>query len=288
MHLREDYWADPDARQAFKDFLQQIHNLDLAPWEAAGFWDPAYRPYSLFDDDGRVISSVCLYSLDMVVDGKPMRGAQISGVGTLPAFRRRGLNRELTEKALAWARDTHDFHFLFSDEEAIPFYARCGFERLDEQMPHLRIRPPAQLRTPQRLDMEAASDRALVHDLGVRRAPVSEQLGVLSPKLLMFHAMYPLRELLHYVKSLDAVVAFQRKGDRLAIYEVVAETMPTWEQLAPFVAVPETRHVSFSFCPDQLGVQDIRWERHPDNDLHDRGDIPLRGQAFLFPYTAHA
>ena len=48
------------------------------------------------------------------------RLAQISGVGTRPGWRRRGLNRHLTEVALDWARGKHEGVFLFSSDEAIP------------------------------------------------------------------------------------------------------------------------------------------------------------------------
>ena len=61
--FREAYWADPIARRSFQRFLVEIHDLDLRAWESSGDWDDHYRPFSYFDGDGRVVSSVCVYSL---------------------------------------------------------------------------------------------------------------------------------------------------------------------------------------------------------------------------------
>ena len=90
LEFREAYWDDRKARQAFKEFLVEIHGLDLSAWEQAGFWDEDYRPFTLFDAAGRVVSSVCVYSVEMLVHGESCRAAQISGVGTLPDRRRQG------------------------------------------------------------------------------------------------------------------------------------------------------------------------------------------------------
>ncbi|MFM1561532.1 MAG: GNAT family N-acetyltransferase, partial [Roseibacillus sp.] len=57
--------------------------------------------------EGELVASACLYSLPMTVKGTERRGAQISSVGTLPSYRRRGPNRELTRWAQEWARQ-HD------------------------------------------------------------------------------------------------------------------------------------------------------------------------------------
>ena len=127
LQLRTAYWDDLAARGSFKSFIRDIHGLDFSAWESAGFWDDAYRPFSFFVG-GEVVASVCLYLLDAVIEGRATKVAQISGVGTRPEWRRRGLNRQLTEMALEWGRSRFEGLFLFSDTDAIPFYESCGFE----------------------------------------------------------------------------------------------------------------------------------------------------------------
>jgi ribosomal protein S18 acetylase RimI-like enzyme len=289
LRYREAYWEDRDARRAFQAFLHEIHGLDLVRWEAAGQWDDDYRPFSFFDREGRVVSSVCLYSLDMVVEGSPRRAAQISGVGTLPAYRRRGLNRELTERAIAWAQAAgHAFFFLFADEGALPFYEACGFQQLAESVPSVAVdsvvaRPGAVV-----LDPNEAVDRQRLVRAVQRRTPVSERLGVLSAPLFLYHAVYPQWERLLHIPDLDVIVACRHRGERLTLFDVVGERIPTLDRLLPHVATPDVKEVTFRFLPERLDPGPLTWRETTENGLHERGDIPLRGQRFLFPFTAHA
>jgi len=131
LELTSEYWSDTKAREAFKAFILNIHGLDFREWEAQGYWDSAYTPFSYFKD-GKIISSVCIYLLDAVIAGRSTRLIQISGVGTHPDWRRRGLSRELTELGLEWARGQHEGVFLFADTGAIPYYQACGFTPLKE------------------------------------------------------------------------------------------------------------------------------------------------------------
>ena len=75
-----NYWHNESHKREFNDFLVRIHNLGLTNWEEMGYWDNDYRPFSLFEDD-RIISNVCLYSMDMMVAGERSRVAQISAAG---------------------------------------------------------------------------------------------------------------------------------------------------------------------------------------------------------------
>jgi len=286
---RDGYWADLAARGAFKRFLVEVHGLDLSAWESAGYWDDDhYRAYSYFDAEGRVVSSVCVYSLKMVVGGSPCRGAQISGVGTLPEYRRQGLNRRLTEIALEQVGPDHDFVFLFSDPDASPFYRRCGFQPLEEHFPYVEVEPRALKPGMRVLDLDVPADRSRVERLAALRTPVSETLGVSSPGLFMFHALYQFPDRLHDIPELDVVVALRREGTQLTVYDVVGSSVPRFDELYPYLASPETTEIGFYFVPDRLAIEDPSWRPLPENHLFDRGEFPLRAERFVFPFTAHA
>jgi GNAT superfamily N-acetyltransferase len=286
--FREAYWADPVAQRAFQRFLVEIHGLDLSTWDSAGYWDERYRPFSYFDREGRVVSSVCVYSLEMIVQGSPCRAAQISGVGTSAARRRQGLNRRLTDIALEWAAPDHEFVFLFANDDAVPFYARCGFLTVEERIPHIAVRPGDPRPGLRKLDLDEATDVELLQALAERRAPVSDTLGVISPKLFMFHAIYRFAGYLYHIPDLDVAVAIGREGPRLTVYDVVGPRMPRFDELGPYLVSAETTEIEFYFVPDKLGIENPRWRVLQGNNLHDRGDIPLRTERFLFPFTAHA
>jgi hypothetical protein len=229
-----------------------------------------------------------VYSLKMVVGGSPCRAAQISGVGTLPEYRRQGLNRRLTEIALDRSDPDHDFVFLFSDPDAIPFYRRCGFQSVEEHFPYVKVDPRAPKPGMRVLDLAKPADRSRVERLAVLRTPVSETLGVSSPGLFMFHALYQFSERLHDLPDLDVVVAFRREGTQLTVYDVVGSRVPRFDELYPYLASPETTEIGFYFVPDRFAIEGLRWRPLPENHLFDRGEFPLRAERFVFPFTAHA
>lgn len=290
MDFRHDYWDDPVAREAFKVFLQEIHGLDFSAWEAAGQWDAAYRPFSFFDRKGAVVSSVCAYEMDLVVDGRHARALQLSGVGTHPGSRRKGLNRELTTRALDVAGRAAEFVFLFADEEARPFYARCGFQPVAESRPSASVAGRRARSGLRKLDPLLPPDWSLLESHARCRTPVSLRLGVLHPKLLMFHVLYTLADRLYHLPALEVIVALEHVGTQLFLYDVIGPRIPTLAELRPYLAREETEEVVFQFLPDRLEPADLRWTGIPESEsgLHDRGDHPLRGERFLFPFTAHA
>jgi ribosomal protein S18 acetylase RimI-like enzyme len=288
LHLRQGYQGDHDATAAFKAFLIEIHGLDLTSWEEKGYWNDDYRSFSFFDRKGQVVSSVNVYSLDLLVEGELRRGAQISGVGTLPEYRRQGLNRRLTEIALEWIAPRHDFVFLFSDEDAIPFYRATGFQPLIESRPFVGVSGCEDMAEWRRLDLAVPADRALIERLSRERTPVSDVLGVNSHELFMFHALYTMTDCLHYLPDDDLLVLFRRDGERLFLHDVVGLAVPPFSELYPRIGSPETAEVIFSFVPDKLAPADLRWRPYPDNGLFDRGDLPVRGREFLFPITSQA
>ena len=285
LEFRHDYWEDRPRRAAFQAFIREIHGLDFTRWQQAGYWDAAYRPFTYFDGTGRVVASVCAYELDLVVDGRLTQATQISGVGTARPYRRRGLNRRLTEAALE--ASGRELTFLFADEAAVPFYRRCGFRFVEEGLPSVAVdggEPASGLR---QLDLDDAPTRRWLASLAANRTPVSERLGVMGVPLFMFHALYTMRDCLFHLPSLDLVIAFRSEGARLTLYDIVGAAMPSLDSLLPYLRTPETREVVFRFVPDRLNVSDVSWRPFSDHQLHVRR-FPLAPASFLFPFTAHA
>jgi GNAT superfamily N-acetyltransferase len=283
--LKTHYWADPNARATFRKFVLEIHGLDFTAWETAGFWDNNYTPFSFFDGD-RIVANVCVYLLDAVINHRQTRLAQISAVGTLPEYRRQGLNRELTEIALDREKDNHDGVFLFSDPDAVPFYERCGFTPIGENIETSPL-TPAKAR-PGAIRLDPGNPRHLdrIHSRAKNRAPVSEKFGILSDKLLMFHALYGLRDCACEIPGLDCVVFCRRDNDTLNVYDIVAETIPRWEDLYPFIAEPGDRTVDFHFHTDRLGLKNVTARPLPGNYPFVKGAFPADNP--VFPFTSRA
>jgi GNAT superfamily N-acetyltransferase len=285
--FRSRYWDDCRARDEFKKFLLAMHGLDLTLWEQRGFWDDLYTPFSLFDGD-RIVSSVCLYSMEMVIGGQKCRVGQFSGVGTLPQFRRRGLSRWLTEKAMHWASATHSGFFLFADDEAVPFYAKCGFLQVQETVATLLVDIPELRPGLQKLDAQSDRDLERIYRLACERSPASDALGVCNAKLLMFHCLYTLRDHMYYVPDLDVVVFFKTDRERLILFDIVGRHVPHFSELHPYIVQQPHRAVWFQFMPDKMGIAATGRRTVEGDNAHIHPSLHLPEPDCLFPYVAHA
>lgn len=287
--LRTDYWQDTKLKAQFIAFLDHIFGLNLTKWDDTGYWDyDNYHPFTYFEND-RIISHVCLFSMDTVINGRRTRLAQISGVGTLEEYRRRGLNRELTETAIAWAKKNHDFFFLFSDPDAVPFYQKCGFRPVREHKFTAPIVPRPPLSGIVKLCMNDAKDRDKIFALASRRAPVSDQWGVIMPNLFMFWCLYVLSNSVFYIPELDCLVLFEHKDNRIIIYDIVAEHMPEFSAIVPYISSESSTKAEFLFMVDKLNLSNLATEpADEDNNTHFLGTCPIENKPFIIPITAHA
>ncbi len=288
LDFRFRYWEDPHSRAAFQRFLIEIHGLDLGEWERRGFWDHEdYLPFSLFDGD-QVVASLCVYSMDLVIDSVRRRVGQLSGVGTAPERRRQGLGRWLTDRALEELGPSHEGFFLFANDEAVPYYRRCGFVPVTERAAILPVDPVKERPGARRLDMGRDRDLALLARLARERTPVSRVLGAHNPRLLMFHALYGLRERAVHVPDLGVVAFYGVSEGRLTLYDVVGSEIPSFAELHPYLATDPHREVAFRFVPDRMGIPVQEHEVLTDDQTHVLPGLDLPAGAFVFPHTGHA
>src|SRR5687768_12930919 len=285
LSFRTRYWRDLEARTAFISFIKAIHNVDFAEWNAAGYWDDDYVPFSYFCGD-RVVASVCIYTMPALVAGVNCRIAQVSGVGTVPEFRLKGLNRKLHEIALAWARTDHRFAFLFSDTEAMPFYSKVGFRPALEFAPFVRL-PGAKAKDGLvKLDLRDPSELEAVYELACKRSAISNVLANFNPKLVMFHAMYSLREHAYRIADLNTVVFIKREGANTVLYDVLARDLPSFEELYPYLSSGADETFEFRFPADRLDPGDVRLRELKGSNLHVMGQSGLNPH--ILPFTSHA
>lgn len=284
---REDYWDSPALTREFKSFMIDIFELDLSLWENMGFWDVNFRPFSYFEGSS-LIANVCVYSMDMVVDGKRCRAAQISSVGTRPNYRRKGLGLKLARVALDWARKTHDYSFLFADDEAYGLYQKCGFRYTDEY--NARITVSGRMARPGalKLDMERTDHIEKTFKLASDRQPVSDILGVYNEKLFMFWCLYELRDHIYYIPGLEALILCKRNDGKLTIFDIVCGQMPSFAEIYPYISDPHDKTVDFLFMVDKLNLGKFDAVRIVGNGTHLLGGFPLEDTQFTFPYTSHA
>ncbi len=268
-------------------YLVKVFGLDLHLWDRMGFWDNKYRPFSFFDNDA-VVSNVCVYSMDMVVEGTSRRVAQISAVGTLPEYRRQGLSRELTEKAIHWAGSRHDFFYLFADRDAYSFYKKLGFTHTDEYKARVPLAGKTGCSGGVKLDVTQNGQLDLVYRYALDRGPVSSTLGALNDKLLMYWCLYGLRDHVYHIPDLDVLVLYRRDNRVVTVYDIVGAEIPSFPDIYLYIADERDTVAEFLFVPDRLNLKSAELVRIDDNGTHFLGNFPLANTRFIFPMTSHA
>lgn len=287
LSYKENYWESRELKVEFTSFLKRIHGVDLSLWDKLGFWDDLYRPFSYFDGNS-LVANVCLYSMEMTIQGKRCFVAQISGVGTLPDYRRRGLSFDLTQKAMDWARNNHDLFYLFADNEAAGFYQKCGFRRIDEYKACLSVTGKDAQPGAVMLDLKTKNDLELIYRLAVERTPVSDVLGVSNSKLFMFWCLLDFENCIHYISELNLLVIFKRSKGLLTIYDIVGATIPSFTTIYPYISSKTDEKIEFLFMVDKLDLGSYDLIKVDDNGTHILDDFPVEPSQFILPFTAHA
>lgn len=283
IEYRSDYFNDPDAKASFERYAKAIFGLDFGRWKARGLWDDKYRAFSAFDGE-ECVASICVYPSQMRVGGLDKKGAQLLTVGTLPEYRGHGIQRELWKRAEAWIRRECDFTFLFTDDTAAGFYDKLGFKRQAEYFDVIKLPEPIDLVQSRfkKLDLEQDSEYGIIERLAREREMVSNRLGFLNPKLLLFMFLYYYQSWSYYLEDLDTVIVVQEKENRLRIHDIVARKMPKLSDIQTFLAQFKKDEIEFLFCTDRLGLVQPKKERVEDSLLFVSEDFKLDGQ-FIFP-----
>lgn len=282
--FRTAYWADRAARRAFIAFIHEIHRFDFTAWSDRGWWDDDYRPYSYFVGD-RVVASMCIYNMPAIVNGDADSVAQVSGVGTLPDFRLRGLNRRLHQIVFAEALPRYRWLFLFADDDAVPFYRKLGFRPVDAHAVVAKVPRVAPDGSLEKLDMKDPAVLESIFRRACTRAPASRVFSTVNPRLVMWHLLYRIRDHAWMIPALDAVILMKRDPAKTVVYDIIAARMPRFEELSPFLAPAE--EVEFRFPVDALDVPSFRLRELPGHNAHVMGDFDLGPQP-VFPFVSEA
>nr|MBC8383952.1 GNAT family N-acetyltransferase [Candidatus Cloacimonadota bacterium] len=220
MKLLQDYCEDPSKRYLLNNFSKKVFNLDFSKWEGNGFWDSAYKPISLLDN-GEIISNVSIYSLEMIINGKKCKVAQLSTVGTLPEYRKKGFGNKLINEAIKILEKNHELIFLFADEDAVEFYQTLGFSFKMESKYVARIPKYQRKKGLQQLDMKNKTDLMKLHKYAQKRISVSDVIGIFNENLLMFHGLYTLTEHIYFIPDLDIIIIYKIKENKLVLFDII-------------------------------------------------------------------
>lgn len=82
--------GDREWHEAFHDYVARVFpGVSFRRWAEYGGWQDGYRVFALLDAN-RIVASASLTRMDVVLQGRAVRGWQLGAVGTDPDYRGRG------------------------------------------------------------------------------------------------------------------------------------------------------------------------------------------------------
>lgn len=261
MSHRRSYQDDPTLGDRVFDLLDAVWPgvpLRAARAAAEGLgapWEGASTPF-VVEDRGAVVSHVGLLPLPLFVGGREVVAGGVHGVATHPARRRRGHYRAIMHELLGWAAPR--FETLVLTTAHPEYFEPFGFRVVPESV-FARAARRGRNRIPSRpLDLRQGNDRSIVRRLLGARPPLS---GILSAG--RERAVWAFSEAgggLRLSPELDVVLAGETRGRTLALFDVVAATGTSLQQVVDSWPDPVEEVVAF-FTPDRLAT-DFRPEPH--------------------------
>ncbi len=251
---RSHYAADTTARARLDDLIESTFNLDLGALTAFDFQDPSFTPFSYFDEGGACVANVGVYAMPLVLEGRRVDALALQSVCTAPAWRMKGLFRDLVTHALNWCDERTDLIILKTDTPSL--YHRFGFKTRPQsrfRMKTAGATPDRSLKT-QALDIRG--DAEFVKRLFRNRAPVSRTMALLDYGTMFFLevALDP-GFTLRYLPAFDAIMVTCKAADgTLQIDNIVGRDIPPLSALLGALdEIPEI--IEFGFPPDRLAVE---------------------------------
>ena len=126
-----NYMDKAEYRCLLSEMTGEIFGFFFEDWYNAGYFEGAYIPYS-FVENGKIISNASANIMRFVQNGEEKRYIQIGTVMTRPEYRNRGLARELIQRIINDYAEYSDGFYLYGNLNAVNFYAKLGFQRLDQ------------------------------------------------------------------------------------------------------------------------------------------------------------
>lgn len=255
VELRKNVRENKDLRDSFNQLAEDTFGIHFGQWHARGYWTEKYVPFSYIEGD-RVIANVSVNLIDFIMAGEEKKAIQIGTVMTHPDCRNRGLSTDLLKSVLAQYRNQVDFVYLFANQNVLEFYPKFGFQAQQETLFSMVPGTVGKVNA-RKLDMEEDADRDLAYGIARDRLPVSNRFGTKNTgELFMFYALYAFPDNLYYLEEEDAVVMFQRDGERIDLFDVACRENVDVRKIAEKLADGDTRQIVFHFTPEETeGMQ---------------------------------
>jgi predicted N-acetyltransferase YhbS len=250
LDFRQDDASSPQTRAALRRLVAEIFEVDVSPLDRLGH-DPSVVSFGWWRE-GDLVANVSLYRQSLVLMGERVEAFGVQSVATRPAWRGRGLFRDLMTRALAYADARCRLVLLTTGTPAL--YRPLGFRPIAETAFAGSLEPHRCPPDYRRLSLASDADLAFLLDLFKRRVPVSEICAATDhPALFLLKAATHETIALVHLPGLDAVVAVETpEPNVLVLRDIVAPAIPPLAAIAAALGGSATR-ARVLLTPDKLG-----------------------------------
>jgi len=237
-------------RGAFNRLSGETFNLSFENWYQSGYWSERNIPYVLFDGE-RAVAGISVNRMDILWEGKIHPMIQLGTVMTDKAYRKQGLSRLLMEEIMAEWKEQCEAVFLFANRSVLDFYPKFGFRKYAQYS--YRMLFEGQNGDAVKLDSDCESDREVMKSCYDNGNPFSRIQEVNNFGLLMFYCLAPMKHMIYYSPSCDAVVIAEQKGKEFHCYDIFCCKGHDLGRVLATAAAPQTEQVVFHFTPEECG-----------------------------------
>lgn len=285
-----NYSPDDTRREQLYPLFERVFGISvdvLKDFYARGFWNPTYRPYTLFEGE-RAVANSSMFSMPLIVQGRLIQAAGIQSVMTDPDQRGKGLMKQTFTRMLADIDQEFESAFLITDSPEL--YTPFGFRTLQEFyfVASVAHEPQAGDSLARKLEFFYEEDLSIVRGLFEGHVPVSQRFAPVSHQSSFYLNMYSpsYNEKLYHAADLNVLLVFEVEDDTLKLYDVVGAKLPSLEQLCSQIPASFSK-IEFYFSPDQFNIvsEPVRLDATRSR-LMVRGRFDVEDEPLTFPITA--
>ena len=252
--LRQDYFDDPSAWNALVDLLQDTFSIDVSILDQFDGPDRTSMPFGYFDADGRCVANFSAFSMPMIINGRVVKAAGYQSGAVRPEWRKRGLYRDLMQRAFAHTvTEGYELDLLLTDKPAL--YERYGFRILPQ---HIFVAQTPTLQksdlSARQLSLDTPDDLRLIKTLLQDRQPASAQFAVVRQmEMFLLNASFNSAIRLTALGD-DTVVAWTFDGATFWLLDIVGTAIPSLATIVSALDI-EPERIEICFSPDRLDCE---------------------------------
>lgn len=287
MEMIKNYMDISEKRHLLNDMTTEIFGFTFEDWYVSGFYEGEYIPYS-FIENGVIVANASANIMKMMQNGKEKFYIQIGTVMTRPQYRKQGLARKLIGEIMSDYNDRVDGFYLYANLNALDFYSKIGFQRLDQWRYCAEINHEPLL---ENCFMKAGEKELPAYKMALRNSAINHRLDQMNRTSLQLFYTGKM-ENVYCNENKDSFIVASLEDETLYLDSVIAEIeMPVMEVIKKIPL--KFNKVVLGFTPkieDTEFFQAQKYDGQDDYRFYYLGEslLEIEKEKLYFPVMSHA